>query len=165
MAPPGWKTARRGGALLVPESPPWSQYFSGSRPQAGHTSLHRRLGVLPRLRAGTRVLPGLLAFSPYSACQVCAVPGRTTLRPEPDGERQGAAVSRNPHPSCQPPGGSNRPYTGAASPHPGPSAQLEGGAPLPRVAHLCAHSPRGTPVSVPPAGESVDSTDLRVQEG
>lgn len=113
--------------------------------------------MLPRLRAGTPDLPGLLAFSPPSARQVCAVPGRTTLRPEPDEVRPGAAVSRNPHPSCQPPGGSKRPYTGAAPLHPGPSAQLEGGAPLPGVAHLCAHPPPGTPVSAPPAGESVDS--------
>lgn len=36
--------------------------------------------MLPRLRAGTPDLPGLLAFSPPSARQVCAVPGRTTLR-------------------------------------------------------------------------------------
>lgn len=83
---------------------------------------HRRLGVLRRLRVGTPDLPGLPVFSPPGASQVCAVPGRTILRPEPDGERPGAAVSRNPLLSCQPPGASNHPNTGAGTQHPGPGA-------------------------------------------
>lgn len=84
--------------------------------------------MLPGLPAGAPDLPGFLVFSSSWDQPDVSCSGRTILRPEPDGESPGAAVFRNPHPSCQLPGESNRPYIAAAPLHPGPNAPLGRGA-------------------------------------
>lgn len=154
VAQPGWKAARRGSvgkrwkagwkaARRVPGFPPWPQNFSSSRPQTGpHLFSTGSWGCFRGYGPGLQICLG-------SCSSVLLRPARCALfRGAPSCALsqigRGRAVSKNPHPSCQPPGGSNRPYTGAATLHPGPGAQLLEGAPLPQVTHLCAHPPRGT---------------------
>lgn len=161
VAQPAWKAARRGSALLVPRSPPWPQYFSGSRPQAGpHLFSTGSWSCFRGYGPGLQTCRG-------SWSSVLQWPARCALfRGAPSCALsqmgRGRAVSKNPHPSCQSPDGSNRPYTGAATLHPGPGAQLHEGARHSRVTNLCAHPPRRT-ASLSPTSRRVSRQSLRVQ--
>lgn len=122
VAPPEWKAARRGGAHLVSGSPPWPQYFSGSRPQAAAHLFSISCWECAEAPPGTPDLLGPRVFSP--AWGGPGVRSSGTHHPAPRARRRearsgssqepapkGSAPRREqppPQPSCDPAPGSRR---------------------------------------------------------